>query len=87
MREILSPAARWVREGRAFAIATVVGTSGSAPRPVGSSMIVSAAGVFGNVSGGASRAPSTSALWRRSRPATPRSRPSATATARASRSA
>ncbi|QOC26948.1 MULTISPECIES: XdhC family protein [Microbacterium] len=52
MREILSPAARWVREGRAFAIATVVGTSGSAPRPVGSSMIVSAAGVFGNVSGG-----------------------------------
>ena len=52
MREILAPAARWVREGRPFAIATVVGVSGSAPRPIGASMIVSDAGVFGNVSGG-----------------------------------
>lgn len=52
MREILSPAAQWVREGRPFAIATVVAVAGSAPRPVGSSMIVSDAGVFGNVSGG-----------------------------------
>ncbi|GAA4072826.1 XdhC family protein [Microbacterium laevaniformans] len=52
MREILSPAAQWVREGRAFAIATVVAVSGSAPRPVGASMIVSDAAVFGNVSGG-----------------------------------
>lgn len=52
MREILSPAAQWVREGRVFAIATVVAVSGSAPRPVGASMIVSDAGVFGNVSGG-----------------------------------
>lgn len=52
MREILSPAAPWVREGRPFAIATVVAVSGSAPRPVGASMIVSDAGVFGNVSGG-----------------------------------
>lgn len=52
MREILPPAAQWVREGRPFAIATVVGVSGSAPRPVGASMIVSDAGVFGNVSGG-----------------------------------
>jgi len=52
MREILSPAAEWVREGRPFAIATVVAVAGSAPRPVGASMIVSDAGVFGNVSGG-----------------------------------
>jgi len=52
MREILSTAARWVREERPFAVATVVAVSGSAPRPVGASMIVSDAGVFGNVSGG-----------------------------------
>jgi len=52
MREILSPAAEWVREGLPFAIATVVAVAGSAPRPVGASMIVSDAGVFGNVSGG-----------------------------------
>ena len=52
MREILTPAAEWVRTGRPFAIATVVGVAGSAPRPVGSSMVVSDAGVFGNVSGG-----------------------------------
>lgn len=52
MREILTPAAEWVRAGRPFAIATVVGVAGSAPRPVGASMIVSDAGVFGNVSGG-----------------------------------
>lgn len=52
MREILPPAAEWVRSGLPFAIATVVGVAGSAPRPVGASMIVSDAGVFGNVSGG-----------------------------------
>ncbi|GAA3036630.1 XdhC family protein [Microbacterium dextranolyticum] len=52
MREILTPAAEWVRTGRPFAIATVIGVAGSAPRPVGASMIVSDAGVFGNVSGG-----------------------------------
>ena len=52
MREILTPAAEWVRTGRPFAIATVVSVAGSAPRPAGSSMVVSDAGVFGNVSGG-----------------------------------
>ncbi|MFT4051050.1 MAG: XdhC family protein [Microbacterium sp.] len=53
MDEILPMAARWVRTGRPFAIATVVGVAGSAPRPVGSSMIVDRDGaVFGNVSGG-----------------------------------
>lgn len=53
MREILPVAAEWARAGTPFAIATVVGVSGSAPREIGASMIVSASGdVFGNVSGG-----------------------------------
>ncbi|MDJ1113959.1 XdhC family protein [Microbacterium dauci] len=53
MQEILAKAADWVRDGRSFAMATVVATSGSAPRDVGASMIVSADGeAFGNVSGG-----------------------------------
>lgn len=53
MREILADAARWVGEGRAFAIATVVGVEGSAPREVGASLIVDAHGeLVGTVSGG-----------------------------------
>ncbi len=53
MREILPVAARWAGAEQAFAIATVVGVDGSAPREIGASMIVSAAGeVFGTVSGG-----------------------------------
>lgn len=53
MREILSTAAMWARDGEPFAIATLVGVSGSGPRELGASMIVSADGrVFGNVSGG-----------------------------------
>lgn len=46
-------AAVWARRGRPFAMATLVAVSGSAPREVGASLIVSADGeVFGNVSGG-----------------------------------
>lgn len=53
MREILPVAARWAREGRPFALATVVAVRGSAPREVGASMVVGQDGaVFGNVSGG-----------------------------------
>jgi len=53
MREILPVAARWAGERRSFAIATVVGAAGSAPREIGASMVVSAGGeVFGTVSGG-----------------------------------
>lgn len=53
MREILPVAAEWARAGTPFAVATVVGVAGSAPREVGASMIVSVGGeVFGNVSGG-----------------------------------
>ncbi|MBF4550797.1 XdhC family protein [Pseudoclavibacter sp. VKM Ac-2888] len=53
MRGILPMGAEWSRRGRPFAMATLVAVSGSAPREVGASMIVSADGeVFGNVSGG-----------------------------------
>lgn len=50
--DVLSRAARWV-EDAPVALATVVGTTGSAPRPVGSAMVVSSRGeVAGSVSGG-----------------------------------
>lgn len=53
MREVLPQAARWARSHRSFAVATVAGVRGSAPRPLGSSMLIGADGaVFGNISGG-----------------------------------
>ncbi|HSI39823.1 MAG TPA: XdhC family protein [Xanthobacteraceae bacterium] len=49
----LDAAERWRREGRAVALATVVETWGSAPRPVGSHLAIDSAGTFlGSVSGG-----------------------------------
>lgn len=43
----------WLRAGRKVAAATVIETWGSAPRPVGSRLIVDAAGeMMGSVSGG-----------------------------------
>ena len=51
--EILKEAEAWRREGRGVALATVVETWGSAPRPVGSHLVVDDAGNFlGSVSGG-----------------------------------
>ena len=51
--DILNTAEAWRREGKGVAIATVVETWGSAPRPVGSHLIIDAEGNFlGSVSGG-----------------------------------
>jgi xanthine/CO dehydrogenase XdhC/CoxF family maturation factor len=50
---VLDTAETWKRAGKAVAVATVVETWGSAPRPVGSALAVDEAGRFvGSVSGG-----------------------------------
>lgn len=51
--DVLATAEIWRREGRGVAIATVVETWGSAPRPVGSHLIIDDRQNFlGSVSGG-----------------------------------
>src|SRR5215218_8095062 len=53
MREVLSDIERWRARGDRIALATVVETRRSAPRPVGSKLAVSAGGeMSGSVSGG-----------------------------------
>jgi xanthine/CO dehydrogenase XdhC/CoxF family maturation factor len=50
---LLDTAAAWRREGRKVALATVVETWGSSPRPAGSQLIVDETGeMLGSVSGG-----------------------------------
>lgn len=52
-RDPLAIAESWMDEGRDVAIATVVETWGSAPRPVGSHLVIDGEGNFeGSVSGG-----------------------------------
>jgi xanthine/CO dehydrogenase XdhC/CoxF family maturation factor len=52
-RDPLDVAQEWMEAGRDVAIATVVETWGSAPRPVGSHLVIDADGNFeGSVSGG-----------------------------------
>jgi xanthine/CO dehydrogenase XdhC/CoxF family maturation factor len=51
--EVLTQAAAWRDTGRGVALATVVSTWGSSPRPAGSQLAVDEAGAFvGSVSGG-----------------------------------
>jgi len=51
--DILLAAEVWKRAGRGVAIATVIETWGSAPRPVGSHLVIDEQGNFlGSVSGG-----------------------------------
>ena len=53
MKEILADVARWRKRGDKVAIATVVATRRSAPRPVGAKLAVSESGeLAGSVSGG-----------------------------------
>jgi xanthine/CO dehydrogenase XdhC/CoxF family maturation factor len=53
MEDVLAQAAAWRRAGRSVALATVVSTWGSSPRPAGSQLAVDEAGAFvGSVSGG-----------------------------------
>jgi xanthine/CO dehydrogenase XdhC/CoxF family maturation factor len=51
--DILALAQAWTESGRRVALATVIETWGSAPRPVGSHLVIDAEGRFeGSVSGG-----------------------------------
>jgi len=51
--DILKAAEDWRKQGRGVALATVVETWGSAPRPVGANLVIDSEGNFlGSVSGG-----------------------------------
>ena len=51
--EVLSQAAAWRADGKGVALATVINTWGSSPRPVGSQLVVGDGGeIVGSVSGG-----------------------------------
>jgi len=51
--DVLEQAAAWKTDGDAVALATVVATWGSSPRPVGSQLAIKGDGAFvGSVSGG-----------------------------------
>jgi xanthine/CO dehydrogenase XdhC/CoxF family maturation factor len=53
LRDPLAIAESWFAEGRSVAIATVIETWGSAPRPAGSHLVIDGSGNFeGSVSGG-----------------------------------
>jgi xanthine dehydrogenase accessory factor len=53
MDDVLAKAEEWRAAGEEVALATVVATRRSAPRPLGSKLAVTASGrLFGSVSGG-----------------------------------
>jgi len=53
MRDVLPEVEQWINEGEEIALATVVRTYGSTPRPVGAKMAITKSGrMAGSVSGG-----------------------------------
>ena len=53
LEDVLGVAAKWRAEGRGVALATVIRTWGSSPRPIGSQLVVDDTGsMLGSVSGG-----------------------------------
>src|SRR2546426_10791550 len=53
MRDVMTEVTAWLDSGDAVAVATVISTWGSAPRPAGSRMAISQSGkIAGSVSGG-----------------------------------
>ncbi len=53
LNDELTLAQEWIRDGRKVALATVIETWGSAPRPAGSHLVIDENGEFeGSVSGG-----------------------------------
>src|SRR2546423_14672185 len=53
MREVVAELEQWMRDGEDVAIATVIETWGSSPRPLGSKMLVTRSGkMAGSVSNG-----------------------------------
>src|SRR3989442_4101891 len=53
MRDVMTDVEAWLEQGDPVALATVISTWGSAPRPAGSRMAISRSGrIAGSVSGG-----------------------------------
>ncbi|NOQ39240.1 MAG: XdhC family protein, partial [Anaerolineales bacterium] len=53
MRELLEQIEIWINNGQSVALATVIKTWGSSPRPVGAGMALTAeGGMAGSISGG-----------------------------------
>ncbi len=53
MRDVIEDLQRWRSEGQDVALATLIKASGSAPRPLGSKLVISSGGsMTGSVSGG-----------------------------------
>ena len=63
--DILQAAENWQKAGHGVALATVVETWGSAPRPAGSSLVINDDGTFLGIASpaAASRAPSSPRRW------------------------
>ena len=71
--EILEQAARWREAGKGVALATVVNTWGSSPRPLGSKLAVDSDGAFvGSVSGGCVEGAVVNEAWETIRDGKPR---------------